>query len=188
MRQWPINHLTADDLDAFHSASLSVEAREHLEECAECRTLTLQDQALLTALAKLAAFEPAPGFANRVMARVELSRPVLVRFKARRLALAASVIVALGASIIWSLFNRTLLLSWLDHSATEIGHGLWVGVRVVATNLTEQPWFSGLRGFASSSARVALTGGGLLIGYGAAVYALRRLLVPPSRPVPHADW
>lgn len=189
MRQWPINHLTADDLDAFHSASLSVAAREHLDECAECRTLIRQDQALLDALATLPAFEPSPGFANRVMARVALPRPALAHWREpRRIALAASVVVALGASILWSLFNRSLLLSWLDQSATEIGRALWLGVRVVAANLTEQPWFAGLRGFASSSARIALVGGGLLIGYGAAVYALRRLLLPPSRPVPHADW
>ena len=189
MKRWPINHLTADDLDAFHSASLNVEAREHLEECAECRALTLEDQALLTALATLPAFEPTPGFADRVMAEVAFPQAVLVRtLRPRRLALAASVIVSLGTSIGWSLFNRTLLLSWLDHSAAGLGRAVWLGVRVVATNLAEQPWFAGLRGFASSTPRVALAGGGLLIAYGAAVYALRRLLVPPSRPVPHADW
>ena len=88
MRQWPINHLTADDLDAFHSASLSVAAREHLDECAECRTLIRQDQALLDALATLPAFEPSPGFANRVMARVALPRPALARWREpRRIAL-----------------------------------------------------------------------------------------------------
>ena len=188
MRQWPISHLTADDLDAFHSASLSVAAREHLDECAECRALTQQDQALLDALAALPAFEPAAGFADRVMAKVALPRPAVVRLFSPRLALAATVIVALGASIVWSLFNRTVLLSWLDQSAAAIGRGLWTGIRVVATNLTEQPWFAGVRGFASSTARLVLTGGGLLIAYGAAVYALRRLLLPPSRPVAHADW
>jgi len=188
MKQWPVNHLTADDLDAFHSASLSIAAREHLDECAECRALTLEDQALVRALESLPGFEPEAGFSDRVMARVALSRPVPARFRVPRLALAASVFVVLGASIVWSLFNRTLLLSWLDQAAAQVGQALWLGVRVVATNLTEQPWFAGLRGFASSTGRVVFAGAGLLIAYGAAVYALRRLLVPPSRPVPHADW
>jgi hypothetical protein len=102
-------------------------------------------------------------------------------------ALAAAVVVALGVSMVWSLFNRTLLLSWLDSAATEIGRALWLGVRVAATNLTEQSWFAGLRGFASSSGRAALAGAGLLVGYGVAVLALRRLLVPPSRPASHAN-
>jgi predicted anti-sigma-YlaC factor YlaD len=188
MTQWPINHLTADDLDAFHSASLSVAARQHLDECAECRALTAQDRTLLDALAKLPAFEPAGGFADRVMAQVQVRAPVPVRsFRPNRVALAATVVVALGASIVWSLFNRAQLLSWLDQSAAEVGRALWLAVRVAATNLAEQSWFAGLRGLASSSGRLALAGGGLLIGYGVAVIALRRLLVPPSRPASHAN-
>lgn len=194
-KRWPINHLTADDLDAFHSASLSVESKEHLEECAECRSLALADRALLDALAKLPLFEPSPVFADRVMARVQLPKPGAVGVRRGwllrspvRLALAASVVVALGASIIWSLFNRELLLSWLQLSAAETGQTVWLGVRVVATNLTTQPWYDSLRDFASSPERLAAVGAGALVSYGAAVYALRRLLTPPSRPVPHANW
>ncbi len=43
----PINHLTADDLDAFHSASLTDLARAHLEECQECRSMALLDRIIL---------------------------------------------------------------------------------------------------------------------------------------------
>jgi predicted anti-sigma-YlaC factor YlaD len=184
---WPIKHLTADDLDAFHSASLSVEARQHLEECAECRSLAIADRAVLDALERLPVFEPHAGFADRVMARVQLQRAPLRVFQWRRAALAASLIIGLGASIGWSFFNREALLSWLNHSAAEIGRTLWLGVRVVASNLTQQPWFDSVRQLASSWGRVAVIGGGLLVGYGAAIVALRRLLVPPSRPVPDAN-
>jgi hypothetical protein len=31
-------------------------------------------------------------------------------------------------------------------------------------------------------------GAGAMVSYGAAVFALRRLYDPPSRPVPHANW
>ena len=185
---WPIKHLTADDLDAFHSASLSISARQHLDECPECRALTLQDSALVQALERLPSFEPTAGFTERVMAQVR-PVPVLARVSRRpTLALAASVAIILGASVVWSLLNRAALLAWLNHSAAGIGQALWTGLRVAATNLTEQPWFASLRQFAASSGRVLLLGGGLLVGYGAAVFALRRLLAPPSRPVPHADW
>jgi len=195
MKRWPINHLTADDLDAFHSASLTIEAREHLEECEECRCLALLDHAVLDALAALPSFAPGPEFANRIIARVRSPEPALVRrFRPRtpaarfRLAVAASVVVSLGASIIWSLFNRDLLLSWINHSAAETGRQLWLGVRVVATNVTSQPWYAPLREFASSPGRIALLVSGSLVAYGAALYALRKLLTPPSRPVPHANW
>ncbi len=193
MKRWPINHLTADDLDAFHSASLTIEAREHLEECAECRAMALQDKALLDALAALPSFAPGPQFADRVMARIRAPEPAIVRLfrplaKAARvkLAVAASLVVGLGASIVWSLFNRTLLLTWINHSAAETGRQLWLGVRVVATNLTAQPWYAPLREFAASPWRLALLVSGCLLVYGAALFALRRLLTPPTRPVPHA--
>ena len=194
MKQWPINHLTADDLDAFHSASLTVAAREHLEECAECRTMALQDRVVLDALAALPAFAPGPQFADRVMARVRAPEPAIVRlFRPRtraarvRLAFAASVVVSLGASIVWSLFNKDLLLSWINHSAAETGRQLWLGVRVAATNLTAQPWYAPLREFASSPWRLALLVSGCMLVYGAALLALRKLLTPPTRPVPHAN-
>jgi len=188
MRQWPIQHFTADDLDAFHSASLSVEAREHLEECAECRALVEQDRALIHELSRLPSFQPAPGFADRVLAQMEPRKAPIRIARPRRVALAASLGLALAASMIWSLLNRDLLLNWLNHSAAALGSSLWDGLRVAASNLTEQPWFESLRQFGSSTARVALVGGGLFVGYGAAVLALRRLLVPSSRPVPHANW
>jgi hypothetical protein len=188
MSRWPLNHLTAEDLDAFHSASLSTAAQQHLEECAECRTLVQQDRALLAALAGLPSFEPSAGFAERVMTRVQVSSAAPARrFAPQRVALAATLLLALGASIGWSLLNRALLLGWLNHSAAGIGRALWMGVRIVATNLSDQAWFSSLRALLSSSGKVALAGGVLLLAYGAALYALRRLLAAPGPAVPHAQ-
>jgi hypothetical protein len=96
------------------------------------------------------------------------------------------VVVSLGASITWSLLNRDLLLSWIHLSTAEPGRLLWLGVRVVATNLTAQPWYAGVRELVSSPGRVAALVSGSLVAYVAALVALRRLLTPPSRPVPHS--
>ncbi len=193
MKRWPINHLTAEDLDAFHSASLSVEMREHLDECEECRTMAELDRMVLNGLAALPSLAPRDGFADRVMAGAwqappaRQPRPVPVRRASWvRLAAAASVIVSLGASIAWSLLNRDLLLSWIHLSTAEPGRLLWLGVRVVATNLTAQPWYASLRDLVSSPGRLVALASGALVVYGAALVALRRLLTPPSRPVPHA--
>jgi len=195
MKQWPVNHLTADDLDAFQSASFSAHAREHLAECEECRTMAHLDRAVLDALAALPSYAPAPEFADRVLARVNRPAPAIVRLLAPRSpaawgrrALAASLLLGVGVSIVWSLFNRELLLSWINLSAAETGRSLWLGVRVVVANVTEQPWYAPLRELASSPGRLIALVSGSLVTYAAALVALRRLLTPPSRPVPHANW
>ena len=188
MTRWPNNHFTADDLDAFHSASLSVEAQNHLAECTECRALVQQDRALVAALQALPGFDPAPGLADRVVARVRQPAALaLPPSRSRRLALAAMVAVAIGASGVWSLFNRSLLLGWLDDGAAEVGRSLWVALRVAAANLAEQPWVASVGALVSSSGRAALLGGLLLAGYAAALIALRRLLASPSPAVSHVN-
>jgi len=155
--------------------------------------MALLDQRVLDALAALPSYAPRPEFAERVLARIRRPEPAIVRlFRPRtragwvRVAFAASAVMSLGVSIVWSLFNRDLLLSWVHLSAAETGRMAWLGVRMVATNLTAQPWYAPLREFASSPGRLAALVGGSLIAYGVALAALRRLLTPPSRPVPHA--
>lgn len=152
--------------------------------------MALLDHAVLNALAALPSYAPAPSFTNQVLARVRQPSPGTVRRLAlrswRRLAIAASIGVSLGASIIWSLLNRDLLLSWINTSAAETGRTIWLGVRVVATNLTAQPWYDPLRELASSPGRLVAVVGGSLVMYAVAIAALRRLLTPPTRPVPHA--
>ena len=86
----------------------------------------------------------------------------------------------------WSLLNRDLLLSWINTSAAETGRTIWLGVRVVATNVTAQPWYAPLRDLVSSPGRLVALVSGSLVMYAVALAALRRLLTPPSRPVPHA--
>jgi hypothetical protein len=150
------------------------------------------DRVVLNALAALPAYAPRPDFTDRVLTRIRRPEPALIRFlrpalAGRRLALAATVVVAMGASIIWSLFNRELLLSWVQLAAVETGRAVWLGVRVVATNLTSQPWYLPLREFASSPGRLALLAVGSFVTYAAALYALRRVLTLPSGPVSHAN-
>jgi len=187
MSQWSSNHLTTDELDAFHSASLNKLARAHLEQCAECKAMVEADRALVSALGTLPRFAPREGFADRVMAQVQVRKLAAARrFAPARLALAASLVVTLGASTVWSLLNRPLLQSWLDGAAEGIGNAFWTGLRVVASNLTSQPWFSGLADFAGSAPRLGLSAGALVLLYAAALYALRRLMLSPSR-LPHVN-
>lgn len=183
---WPIRHLTAEDLDAFHSASLSYEATHHLDECAECRSLVERDRALLQKLETLPSFSPRADLADRVIAQIAQPVRVAARQPSRRpLALAASIAVLLGGSVVWSLFNRPLLGSVLTRVGGAIREFLWDGLATIAQNLSDQPWISSVQQFAGSGARLAVTLVVLTIGYGAAMIAFRRLLrypVPAATP------
>jgi hypothetical protein len=177
---WPIRHLTAEDLDAFHSASLSAEANQHLTECADCRSLVERDRALLEKLETLSSFSPRADLADRVIAQIAQPVPVATRAPSRRpLALAASLAVLLGGSVVWSLFNRPLLGSVLTRVGGAIREFLWEGLATIAQNLSDQPWLASVQQFAGSGARLVLMVGVLLAGYAAAMIAFRRLLRYP---------
>ncbi len=189
--KWPIPHLTADDLDAFHSASLLPEASRHLSECAECRALVERDRALVSMLESLPDLAPSAGFAERVMARVAAPAPVaaaprigVAARRAPRFALAASLAILAGASIVWSLFNWSLLRSWIDRGAVAARELVWDTVATVAQNISEQPWIVSVQSGSLAGGRLLLLGGVLLCGYAVAMIALRRLLVSasPTRP------
>ncbi len=185
---WPTQHFTADDLDAFHSASLSSEALQHLHECGECRALVEKDRAVVRMLETLAPFSPRADLADRVLAQV--TRPVAVAAPSRPrrpLALAASLILTLGASVVWSLFNRALLASWVDRGAAALRELVWEGFATMAQNLSEQPWLESLRKIGGSSGRIALVVSVLVIGYAASMVALRRLLMHPV-PAANPKW
>jgi hypothetical protein len=185
---WPTQHFTADDLDAFHSASSSPQSLQHLEECPDCRALVEKDRAVLGMLEALAPLSPRADLADRVLAQV--TRPVPVAAPARRrrpLALAASLVVALGTSVLWSLFNRALLASWLDRGAAALRDVVWDSVATLTQNLLEQTWLDAVRQFGSSSGRVALAGGVLVVGYTLSMIALRRLLIHPA-PAVNPKW
>lgn len=184
---WPIRHLTAEDLDAFHSASLSTEATQHLHECNECRSLVERDRSLLNMFEALPSFSPRADLADRVIAQIAQPVAATPRVPSRRpLALAAAVAVLLGASVVWSTFNRPLLGSLIARVGGAVREFLWDGLATIAQNLSDQPWIAGVQQFAGSGARLGLIVAVLVVGYTAAVVALRRLL---RQPIPvSSNW
>jgi hypothetical protein len=181
---WPTKHITADDLDAFHSEALSNEMRLHLETCDQCQRLVATDRELLSLLGRLEPLEPRAGFEDRVMARVSVggarSVPILSFPKLTRPRLVAMTALAAGlvASVAWSAVNRSLLQSWL----TGLSRGLvatgWTWLRAAGANLTEQPWFDLVRDTLGSPGRVAVTVVVFLAVYAVGLLALRRLITP----------
>jgi hypothetical protein len=144
---------------------------------------------------------PMPGFADRVMARVHVPQPSAVSILAtfrdrvfasrRSLAIAASLFVlvagSMAGSIVWTLSHQDTLAAAGQWLAAQAGQAAWLGVRGVASNFIEQPWFDGLKAFAASPGRLSVAIALALTAYLGGVLALRRLLALPARQVAHAS-
>jgi hypothetical protein len=186
-------HLSPDELDSLLVGVMSATVRSHLGECGLCRAVAATDRAVVVSLERLPRFSPRSGFPDRVMLRVDVPKPVVrsilgLRFRAptgRKAALAASVAVVLLAglttSVVWSLGNRDVLTSWGQQAVSLLDSWLWLGLRAVAANLAEQPWYEGVRGAFATPARAAMACLGLLATWSVGVLALKRLVTLPTR-------
>ena len=72
---------------------------------------------------------------------------------------------------------------WLTAQAGQVA---WLGIRGVASNFIEQPWFAGLRTLAASPGRLGLASALALLAYLGGIWAFRRLLALPAQQVAHA--
>ena len=193
-------HLTPDDLDAWLAGVLAPAGQEHLAGCPACQERADTEREIVALVSGLQLMSPSAGFADRVMARVAVPQPVQVGtlqllrrrvFASRRsMAFAAGLLVvmlgSMAGSIVWTIGHQatlTALGSWLTAQAGQVA---WLGVRGLASNVIEQPWFAGFRELASSPARLAVASGVALLAYLSGVLALRRLLALPTPRVAHA--
>ena len=184
-------HLTPDDLDALLVGSMSASVRTHLGECGQCRNLAATDRAVITVLERLPRFSPAPGFPDRVMARVTVvkasTRSILgLRVPTGRPArvaasIAAVLVAGLVTSVVWSLGNRDVLAGWGQQTLSLLSNWLWLGVQTLAANLTEQPWYEPVRSALATPSRMAAAGAALVVTWSAGMLALKRLVALPSR-------
>lgn len=191
MSPWPAPHLTADDLDAFHSGSLASDVRLHLETCEACRSLAAADLELVRGLESLPSFAPSEDFADRVMARVSIVKPSRVPLmsfpawtRAHWLGL-TGVAAVLLASVVWSAANRQAIELWLGGVWNNLLQAGWTVLRLAAA-LLDHPWAADMRSAWLQPGRLAVAGVTLLVVYGSGVLALRRLLTPSAGPVSNA--
>jgi hypothetical protein len=196
----PGSHLTPDDLDAWLAGALAPAAQEHLVRCPACTERAEMEREIVTMLGALPLLGPAPGFADRVMARVVVPQPAAVRslagfrhrnFGSRRAAaFAAGLLVLLvgsmAGSIGWTLAHQETLGAVSQWLALQAGQAAWLGVRGVASSFIEQPWFAALRELAAHPGRLGLAVAVALVAYLGGILALRRLLALPTQQVVHA--
>ncbi len=198
MTYGPTDHLSPDDVDAFLEGRLDGARREHLHDCALCREFARLERGVVDQLAALPPLAPSPEFPEQVMARVRVADPFALRALAtarRRLlgersaglaAMIALTLLGSLASIVWTLTHQAVLLGAAHWLGAESYAVLWVGVRTVASNLIEQPWYTDARRLFTSPARLALTSAAASLLYVTGVLTLRRLLAVPAQRVAHA--
>jgi hypothetical protein len=194
----PGSHLTPDEIDVWLSGTLPREREAHLDGCAQCLDAARAEREIADQLVSLPLLSPAPGFADRVMASVTVADPFSLRSLRRRvfatrksLAIAAALVVAvlgsMAGSIVWSLGHQQSLAaigSWVMAQGSQVA---WLGVRGIASNFMEQPWYEELKLLLGHPGRLALTSVLAFLTYAGGVLALRRLLALPTQQVAHAS-
>ena len=197
MTRPPEQHLSADEIDAWLAGTLPSALQRHAEQCQLCLEQLRAEREIADQLAALPLLSPTPGFADRVMASVSIPDPFAIRsIQATRrrllatpksLALAASLaVVLLGSmtwSIAWSLAHQQTLASIGSWLLAQAGQVLWLGLRGLASNFMEQPWYAVVRTLVENPGRLALVSGLASLAYLGGIVALRRLLAPPSQSV-----
>jgi hypothetical protein len=196
----PGPHLTPEDLDAWLAGALAPAAQAHLAGCPACQERVDTEREIIALIEGLPLMSPAAGFTDRVMARVAVAQPVrvstleLLRRRAlasrRSMAVAASLLVlvagSMAASVIWTLGHQATLAAFGGWLGIQAGQAAWLGLRWVASNFIEQPWFADVRTLAASPGRLGIAAALALVAYLSGVLALRRLLALPTQRVAHA--
>ncbi|HEY3011562.1 MAG TPA: hypothetical protein VGJ36_02355 [Gemmatimonadales bacterium] len=192
------SHLSPEEIDACLSGAPAVELQRHLDQCQACLEEVRADREIAEQIAALPLMSPVDGFTERVMASVVVPDPFAIRslqatrrrlFAAPRTlaaGLALFLLSSMAGSVVWSLTHQETLASIGSWLISQGGQAVWLGVRGLASNLIEQPWYTGIRALLEHPARLALISALTSFAYVGGVFALRRLLAVPTQQVAHA--
>jgi hypothetical protein len=201
MSRPPESHLSSDEIDAWLAGALPPVQQRHVDQCQLCLEQLRAEREIADQIAALPRLSPLPGFSDRVMASVIVPDPFAIRsLQATRrrlfatpksIALAASLalllIGSMAGSIVWSLNNQQTIASlgsWLMNQGEQVA---WFGIRSLASNFIEQPWYTTVRALFENPGRLALLSATASLAYLGGIVALRRLLALPTQRVAHAN-
>jgi len=194
------SHLSAAEFDVCLGGVPTPEIQRHLDECPQCLDQLKIDREIAEQISTLQLVSPADGFAERVMARVVIPDPFAIRSiqatRRRVLATPRSFATAAGfalmllgsmvGSVVWSLGHQETLASFASWIFAQGGQAFWLGLQGAASNLLEQPWYSGLKSLGQNPGRIAFYSAMASLAYLSGLLALRRLLTVPNQQVAHA--
>jgi hypothetical protein len=201
MTRSPDAHLSLDEIDSCLAGFVALDVQRHLGGCPGCMEQLRSEREVVDQIAALPLMAPSEGFADRVMASVNVSDPFAIRsLQATRrrwlatpgtLAHAAGILlvlaVSMAGSVVWSLTHQQTLAAIGTWFLAQGGEALWLSVQGIASTIIEQPWYGALRELAANPGRLALYSGLLSCLYLGGILALRRLLTVPAQQVAHAS-
>jgi len=186
-------HFSPEELDLWVSGVLPAERQQHLQRCSRCQTVADAERVLVMRLEALPLFDPQPGFADKVMERVDLPVTSLAsawrgftRSAARQpmnIGLAAGVAMLLGgslaASAAWAAANQDVITgagTWMVGQAQQ---WFWQAA-AIGTALLERHSCYGAARAALPPGRIAALAACAALAYAGGVALLRRLLALPG--------
>lgn len=184
-------HLTTDELDAFLEDHPTPRATSHLATCAECQMMVTLDREVVYHLGALPEHVPSYRFADGVMARVTVGRPVsapvVVPATPRALAARRRVLVAgglTGAAVAgafgWAILNPAAALGFASPALQQGGHALWAGMQVGLSSAVDQPVLAWVTDMVAAPMRAIPILVGAAGAYALALTGMRHLLTEPA--------
>lgn len=187
-------HLTTDELDAFLEDHPTPRATSHLATCPECQAMVALDREVVFHLSALPEHVPSYQFADGVMARVTVGRPVSAAVVApatpRAVAARRRVLVAgglTGAAVAgafgWAMLNPGAALGLATPAFQQAAQALWAGMQAGLTSAVDRSalsWASELLAAPTRAIPVFLGAAG---AYALALTGMRHLMTEPA---PHA--
>ncbi len=150
--------------------------------------MVVLDREVLSKMNRLPSYGPQAGFADRIMARVEIAVPAPVpvlsfpKLTTRRVGALAALAAGMIISVAWSAANRAVLDGWLHGAESALwsaGATLWQQTLAV---MTATSWFESLRQLSGAPVRLAAVAIVVIGSYAGGVVALRRLVTPAAGP------
>lgn len=189
-------HLLPNEIDLLLDGEVGfgvAPLRAHARECAQCRAELEEGRRVVEALDRMPRFSPAVGFADRVMAQVQVFEPwhVTVADRARRFvprsrparvlvaAMAASVAVVLSVTTLWLAARLDLFVFTMGVAGDYVRGALLGFLGSVVAAAFGGPAAEALR--ASGAAGAALAAGTLVLLILTTLGGLRALVAAASR-------
>ena len=189
-------HLLPNEIDLLLDSEVGfgvAPLRTHIDECAECRTRVDDARRIVDALDRIPRFAPAPSFANRVMAQVQVIEPWHVALSSAAMRLVPRttgmrVVFATSASLVAVAFSTAAVwLAFRGDVAMYVGGLASERVRATLTSVAGSFIGTVLGSGAvdaigsSGAAAVAVGAGVLLLAGGSAALGLRAVALASRR-------